>query len=53
MESLGWRAETGVKPRCPKGRASARGLDARLCLQHTFMPVGDASPKTAQVKKSH
>jgi hypothetical protein len=38
-------AETGVKPRCPKGRAPARGLDARLCLQHPFMRAGDASPK--------
>jgi hypothetical protein len=44
-------AETGVKPRCPKGRAPARGLDARLCLQHTFMRAGDASPK-AQSKNS-
>jgi hypothetical protein len=35
-------------PRSPKGRAAARGLDARLSLQHAFMPAGDASLKTAQ-----
>jgi hypothetical protein len=39
-------AKTGVKPRCPKGRAPARGLDARLCLQHPLMRAGDASSKT-------
>ena len=33
-------------PRSPKGRAAARGLDARLSLQHAFMPAGDASLKT-------
>jgi hypothetical protein len=27
-------AGVGVKPRSPKGRAAARGLDARPCLQH-------------------
>jgi len=36
-------AEAGVKPRSPKGRATARGLDARLRLQHPFMPARDAS----------
>jgi hypothetical protein len=34
-------------PRSPKGRAAARGLDARLNLQHPFMPAGDASLKTS------
>ena len=38
-------------PRSPKGRAAARGLDARLSLQHAFMPAGDASLKTAQVNQ--
>jgi hypothetical protein len=33
-------------PRSPKGRAAARGLDARLSLQQAFMPAGDASLKT-------
>src|SRR5271154_2721479 len=33
-------AKTGVKPRSPKGRAPARGLDGRLCLQHPFMRAG-------------
>ena len=32
-------------PRSPKGRAAARGLDARLSLQQAFMPAGDASLK--------
>ena len=41
----------GVMPRSPKGRAAARGLDARLSLQHAFMPAGDASLKTAQLIK--
>ena len=41
----------GVMPRSPKGRAAARGLDARLRLQHAFMPAGDASLKTAQLIK--
>jgi hypothetical protein len=44
-------AEVGVMPRSPKGRAAARGLDARLRLQHAFMPAGDASLKTAQLIK--
>jgi hypothetical protein len=35
--------EAGVKPRSPKGRATARGLDARLLLQHPFMRARDAS----------
>ena len=38
-------------PRSPKGRAVARGLDARLHLQHAFMPAGYASLKTAQVNQ--
>ena len=38
-------------PRSPKGRAAARWLDARLCLQHAFMPAGGASLKTAQVNQ--
>ena len=38
-------------PRSPKGRAAARWLDARLRLQHAFMPAGDASLKTAQVNQ--
>ena len=38
-------------PRSPKGRAVARGLDARLRLQHAFMPTGDASLKTAQINQ--
>ena len=38
-------------PRSPKGRAAARGLDARLRLQHAHMPAGDASLKTAQLIK--
>ena len=36
-------AEAGVKPRSPKGRAAARGLDARIRFQHPFMPAGDTS----------
>jgi hypothetical protein len=32
-------------PRSPKGRAAARGLDARLSLQQALMPAGDASLK--------
>ena len=35
----------GVMPRSPKGRATARGLDAHLRLQHAFMSAGDASLK--------
>ena len=38
-------------PRSPNGRAAARGLDARLCLQHAYTPAGDASLKTAQLIK--
>jgi hypothetical protein len=38
-------------PRSPKGRAAARGFDARLSLQHAFLPAGDASLKTAQLIK--
>jgi hypothetical protein len=38
-------------PRSPKGHATARWLDARLRLQHAFMPAGDASLKTAQVNQ--
>ena len=38
-------------PRSPKGRAVARGLDARLHLQHAFMPAGYASLKIAQVNQ--
>ena len=45
-------AAAGVKPRSPKGRAAARGLDARRRLQHAFMRAGDASPKTAQAEKN-
>jgi hypothetical protein len=47
-------AEAGVKPRSPKGRATARGLDARLRLQHPFMPAGDAftsSKMTEPIKR--
>ena len=39
-------------PLSPKGRAAARGLDARLSLQQAFMPAGDASLKTAQVNQN-
>ena len=35
-------------PRSPKGRAAARGLDARFSLQQAFMPAGDASLKTVR-----
>ena len=37
-------------PRSPKGRVAARRLDARLSLQHAFMPAGDASLKTAKAQ---
>ena len=40
--------EAGVKPRSPKGRAVARGLDARIHFQHPFMPAGDTPPKSHQ-----
>jgi hypothetical protein len=46
-------AEAGVKPRSPKGRAAARGLDARLRLQHPFMRAGDTSPKKAQADQKN
>src|SRR5580704_13576729 len=56
--SIAWRpsveAEAGVKPRSPKGRATARGLDARLRLQHPFMRAGDAftsSKMTEPIKR--
>jgi hypothetical protein len=48
MEDLGWKGEAGVKPRSPKGRAVARGLDARIHFQHTFIPAGDTPPKSHQ-----
>ena len=51
MQDSRLEAEVGVMPRSPKGRAAARGLDARLSLQHAFMPAGDASLKTAQLIK--
>jgi hypothetical protein len=38
-------------PRSPKGRAAARGLDARLSLQHAFMPAGDASLENIELWK--
>ena len=43
-------AEAGVKPRSPKGRAPARGLDARIRFQHTFMPAGDTQIRSTQSK---
>ena len=43
-------AEAGVKPRSPKGRAAARGLDARIRFQHTFMPAGDTQIRSTQSK---
>jgi hypothetical protein len=48
MEDLGWKGEAGVKPRSPKGRAVARGLDARIHFQHTFIPAGDTPPNSHQ-----
>jgi hypothetical protein len=45
MEDLGWKGEAGVKPRSPKGRAIAHGLDARIHFQHTFIPAGDTPPQ--------
>jgi len=50
MADLGWRRRRGSSPPQPEGARAARGLDARIRLQHTFMPVGNASPKTAQSK---
>ena len=43
MEDLGWKRRRGSRPRSPKGRAAARGLDARIRFQHPFMPEGDTS----------
>jgi hypothetical protein len=43
MEDLGWKRRRGSRPRSPKGRAAARGLDARIRFQHPFMPAGDTS----------
>ena len=51
MEDLGWKGEAGVKPRSPKGRAVARGLDARIHFQHPFIPAGDTPPKSHQPAK--
>jgi hypothetical protein len=53
--SIAWRTSVGgggggQAPQ-PEGARAARGLDARIRLQHTFMPVGDASPKTAQINQ--
>lgn len=48
MKASRLETKVGVKPRSPKGRASARGLDARRRIQHAFMPMGDASTKGAQ-----
>ena len=56
--SIAWRTSVGgggggQAPQ-PEGARAARGLDARIRLQHTSMPVRDASLKTAQVnQKSH
>jgi hypothetical protein len=52
MEDLGWRRRRGSSPAARKGRAAARGLDARLRLQHHFMPAGDASLKTLRSIKN-
>jgi hypothetical protein len=38
------------KPRSPKGRAPARGLDARIRFQHPFMPAGDTQIRSTQSK---
>ena len=54
MEDIGWKAEAGVKPRSPKGRAAARGLDARIPLpthfhasgRHTSLQVRSTESKT-------
>ena len=40
MEDIGWKAEAGVKPRSPKGRAAARGLDAVSGLPTHFHASG-------------
>jgi hypothetical protein len=42
----------GVKPRSPKGRAAARGLDARPCLQHLSRPAGD-KPTKNPIDRNH
>jgi len=42
----------GVKPHSPKGRATARGLDARRSLQHAFMRAGDPSRKNRRSVKN-
>src|SRR5215467_14189196 len=52
MGDLGWRRRRGSGPAARKGRAAARGLDARLRLQHHFMPAGDASLKTLRSIKN-
>ena len=36
----------------PEGARGCARLDARLSLQHAFMPAGDASLKTAQVNQN-
>jgi hypothetical protein len=45
-------AGVGVKPRSPKGRAAARGLDARPCLQHLSRPAGD-KPTKNPIDRNH
>src|SRR5215475_12030493 len=50
MEDLGWKRRRGGKPRSPKGRAAARGLDARIRFQHPFMPAGDTQIRSTQSK---
>ena len=47
MKAPRLETDVGVKPRGPKGRALARGLDGRRRIQHAFMPMGDASTKGA------
>jgi hypothetical protein len=42
----------GVKPRSPKGRAAARELDARPCLQHLSRPAGD-KPTKNPIDRNH
>ena len=37
MQVLGLEAGGGVKPRCPKGRAVARGLDAAARTSNTLL----------------
>jgi hypothetical protein len=43
MEDLGWTRRRGSSPVARRGRAAARGLDARIRFQHPFMPAGDTS----------